>query len=489
MTTLHTQFAKRSATSAGKLFKLERCGRYEEALEELSDIWRDFTVFPNVTDFDPQTAAEMLLRCGSLLGFFGHIKQLPGSQDNSKDILTEARSRFIGFDNVEKIAECENYLAISYWRTREFKEAEIWLEESLSHNLPFSSKTRLYTYLIKSMIFTSTEEYQKLIQYFKDLESDFRSYGDAFLNGSLCTNIGISYNELGNYREALRYFELARYFHQKSQHKVYLGTVENNLAQLHKLEKRFTRAHEAIDTATKIFKRIKDKTREGFSFDTKAQIFFAEGKFCEALESIEKAIATLKKSENLGYLVESLTTKTKILLHLENFPAAVFCLFEAVKIAEQQSGEAAAQKLVQDFEKDLQEKNTLPPPQSILQKQPDGEKFELILPVELAHYTDIQGVKINNSHLESVGLFQGSMAIVARENIKRGDLAAISEKETDEVSCGFYDADFGIVCLESKNSEPQLFDENTIEILGKIIGVCDYENSSDGKITVKPIIL
>ncbi len=489
MTTLHTQFAKHSAAITRKLFKLERCGKYEDALTEVKDFWQDLSSVPDVSEFETQIAAEVLLRCGSLLGFVGHIKQIAGSQNNSKDILTEARSRFLDLGNSEKVAECENYLALAYWRTGESREAETWLEESLSHNLSNKSSVKLYSIVVRCLIFLSNEKYKEITQILDGLENDFLCYGDYCLKGDYYNNFGIALNELGNYSKALKYFELARFFYQKSQDKVYLGTAENNLAQLHKLEKRFTKAHEAIDNATKIFKKIKDKTREGFSFDTKAQIFLAERKYNESLNTVEKAISILKKSENLGYLVETLMTKSKILLYLDDFSAAVLCLFDAVKIAEQQGGEIAAQKLVQDFETSLKEKNAPPQEQFPLQEQNESAKIELVLPAELAHYTDIQGVWIKNPHLEKFGLYEGSMAVIAKETIKRGDLAAIVEKENDSVTCGFYDADFGIICLEGIDSEPQLFDENDIEILGKIIGVCASEKTSDGKMKVEPIVL
>ncbi|MBC7899021.1 MAG: hypothetical protein H7070_03125, partial [Saprospiraceae bacterium] len=75
------------------------------------------------------------------------------------------------------------------------------------------------------------------------------------------------------------------------------------------------------------------------------------------------------------------------------------------------------------------------------------------------------------------------------EKIGRGDLIALSEIENDAVSCGFYDADFGIVCLEGVDSEPQLFEENQVRILGKIVGVCRSEENADGKYIVKPLNL
>ncbi|MGC2235501.1 MAG: hypothetical protein WA584_05045, partial [Pyrinomonadaceae bacterium] len=255
--------------------------------------------------------------------------------------------------------------------------------------------------------------------------------------------------------------------------------------QLYKLEGRFSKALEAIDNATRIFKQIKDRTREGFSFDTKAQIYFAERKYTEALRTIERAIAILKKGENKAYLVETYLTKAKISIYLEDIFTAHLCLSDAIQIAKANISEEAAKDLIGEFERTRQEKNLL---EEILSKEETfQENLELLLPSTLAHYNDLQGVWIKNNHLESVGLRKDSLAIVAQEKIKRGDLVAIAEIANDSISCGFYDADFGIVCLEGANSEAQLFDEKDIKILGKIVGVCKSEKSPDGKTIVEPL--
>ena len=484
MKTLPTQ----SIASAKKLFELERCGMYEAAFEELKGIWDDTAIFPDVENFDALSAAEIVLRCGSLIGFHGHNKQIPDAQETSKNLLTEARQRFLDFDKVEKIAECENYLALAYWRTGEAREAEIWIEESLSRNLSDANPTRLYANIIKCLVLLSTKKYEEIVSNLEKLENHFFSCSDYGLKGDFHNNFAIALKNLGRTKEALKKLELARYCHQKSRHKVYLGTIENNLAQLYKAEGLFSRAHKAIDSGTKIFRQIKDRTREGFSLDTKAQIYFAEGKYSEALKTAEKAIGILKKSENMAYLVETYLTKSKILLYSDDFTAATFSLFDAVQIARVHTGEYAANDLVKEFEKTLLEKNKTA---GILftENQPDIENLQLILPSAISHHKEIQGIWIKNAHLETVGLKKDSLAIVAQCEIKRGDLAAISEIETGAVVCGFYDCDFGIVCLEGINDEPQLFDENSIKILGKIVGFCDSGKTADGKMIIQPINL
>src|SRR5258708_4825111 len=313
MKTLHVQNVKNPAALASKLFKLERCGRYEDALEELADIWPDFQQPPKIEDFKAQEAAEILLRCGSLIGLHGHNAQIPDAQIESKNLLSNARERFLCLEMIEKAAECENHLAFAFWRTGEFNEAENWIEEALGRELPDSSDPRLYSHLIKSLIDLSCKRYEENIERGNDLESTFLNYGDAFLTGSFYTNIGLSLKNLGRVSEALGYLELAKFYHRKSRHKIYLGTVENNLALLYKQTGKFAKAHESIDNATRLFRQLKDRTREGYSLDTKALVYFAESKNDEALRTVEKALTILQKSGNTAYRIDTLLTKAKIL--------------------------------------------------------------------------------------------------------------------------------------------------------------------------------
>jgi tetratricopeptide (TPR) repeat protein len=354
MKTLHIN----AALLLKKLFRLERCGKYDEALAELRDIWDDTTKFPDVEDYESRTAAEIILRCGAVIGFLGHNKQIPNSQEKSKNLLTEARNRFLDIYDVEKIAECENYLSLAYWRTGELVEAESFIEEALSHNLSNSNHIRLYSYIIQSKIDFANSKYEKVLQNSAKLENDLLAFADNCLKGDFYNHSCLALKNLGNTIEALKKLELARHYHQKAKHLIYLGTDENNLAQLYKLENRFVKAHEAIDNAAKIFKQINDRTREGFSLDTKAQIYFAEKKYEESLETSEKAIAILTNSENKSYLVETLMTKAKTLIFLENdISIAMLCLFDAVQIARTNISEDAAKGLIKDFEKARQEKS------------------------------------------------------------------------------------------------------------------------------------
>jgi tetratricopeptide (TPR) repeat protein len=303
-------------------------------------------------------------------------------------------------------------------------------------------------------------------------------------------NFGVASRNLGDIPRALNALLSARNYSERSGNNIQVAIAENNLSQLYKSERRFEKAHAAIDHATELFRQIKDRTREGFALDTKALIYFDEGKYDAALATVERALAILGKSENYGYLTETIATKAKIQLYSDDFSTATLTLLEAVEIAKVNISEAAAVNLVSEFEQVLKQRNS---PQN---KRQDPEQtglasgnLKLSLPAAISHYNGYQGVWINNSDLEGYGLASGSLAVVVPCEVRRGDLVAVIELENDLVSCGFYDSDFGIVCLEVGGSEPQLFSEADIKVLGKIVGVCNVEPGRDEALEVQPLTL
>jgi tetratricopeptide (TPR) repeat protein len=475
-----------------ELHALERSGKFEQSLIELRGIWDDVTTDPVVDDLDARVAANIYLRCGALIGFLGHSRQLPSAQDRSRNLLTRARSAFLESYQPEKIVECENYLALAYWRTGETNEAESWIEESRSHDIPDDSDARLYSHVIRQLILFSQKRFAEIYAEFGNLEETFVEHADNFVAGNFYMNFGLAAKNLGDIAEALDAVQKSRDYFTQAGNRIQLAMAENNLSQLYKIEGRFDEAHLAIDRATDLFKTLGDRTREGYSLDSKALIYLDEEKFDTAIEAVEQGIALLRKSENYGYLTETIATKARIQLFANDFSTATLTLLEAVELAKMRISEQAAVRLVRDFEQALEDRNATRSRANKPSPEKSGiasDDLKLVLPTSISHYDDYQGVWINNSDLELYGLKKGSLAVVVPEKIGRGDLVALVELKTDLVSCGFYDCDFGIVCLEAGGSEPQLFDKSDVKILGKIVGVSDAKRNSDGSIEVRPLDL
>ncbi len=473
---------------AEKLFQLERTGRYDTAVKEMAEIWPNvLDGGPDIADCDPESAAEILLRAGAVIGFYGHSRRVPNSQDVAKDLLSQARHRFLEAGLAEKAAECENYLALTYWRTGELNEAVLWVKEALSRLLPSNSPVSLYANATKALINLSLHQHQQNINEFAVMESEFRFFGDAFLNGLFYSNLGVSYKNLDLDEQALSHLKLAKYYFAKAGHMPYLAVMENNLAMLLLKRSSFTQAHEAIDQAVELFRQTDDQTRAAYALDSKAQIYFSAAEFKKALATIDESVTTLRQSDNRTYLIEALMTRARILLNMDDFAAATLTMIEGVEEAKVQTGDKAAEKLVRDFEAAMEQRRRVKEKTQNIAAERHDDELCIVLPPELEHLTDIQGVWINNNGLEQMGLKQGDLAIVVEASIEKGDLVAIREKESGQVICGCYDYDFGIICIDCIDTEPQLFDERDVTIIGKIVAMCSGGDRDGAELLAKPL--
>ena len=488
MNPLHPQTARAHQKLLAELFRLERRGDFDRALDALQGLWDDITEAPAVAEFDLRARAETYLRCGALIGFLGHIRQIPTAQERSKNLLTEARSLFLQIYEPVKVAECENYLALAYWRTGEINEAASWIEEAFSHELSPTSDTRLYSHVIRNLLFLAQKRFSDICSNFAEQERLFVGSADDFLLGNFYMNFGLASRNLGDIETALTALETSRQFFEASGNRIQVAMAENNLSFLHKSVGRFDRAHAAIDHATRLFREIKDRTREGFALDTKALIYFDEGNFADALATVDSALAILDKSENFGYLTATISTKARIQLYLNDFSTATLTLLQAVELAKLHISEEAATDLIREFEAEWKKRNSPKPART---RVPSGlaKELKLAMPPSISHYDEYHGVWINNSDLEPHGLSRGSLAVVVPSAVRRGDLVALIEHENDLVSCGFYDSDFGIICLETGAAEPQLFNQSDVTVLGRIVGVCDAAGTSDETMDVRALNL
>src|SRR4051812_16193789 len=73
---------------------LIHAGRYEAACEALGEWWRGVGERPEVKELKPTAVAEVLLQCGTLTGWLGSARNVEGSQERAKDLISEAQRLF-----------------------------------------------------------------------------------------------------------------------------------------------------------------------------------------------------------------------------------------------------------------------------------------------------------------------------------------------------------------------------------------------------------
>ncbi len=469
-----------------KVCTFEKTGEYQQAFDLLGEIWTDKSQAPDVGGLPSPLVAETLLRCGAVIGYLGNLKQILDAQEISKNLVTAARNEFLKSFKYEKLAECENFLASAYYRTGEFKEAHIWIEEALSHKLTESNEIRLHSHIIKSVILLAESKFQDTISYLKSVSHDFDN-SEPLLKGCFCTNLALAHKNIGFLEEAIRYLTFARFSHKKSGHRSYLATVENNLAQVYKLRFEFPKALDCADRAIELFSELGDRARKSFSIDTKAQICIAKKDFTSALDLAEQAIEILKFGDNAGMLSEVYLTKSQALVGLGEIAESVFPIAEAVSLAKL-AGYSQVKQIADSFELSIYAQFPVKTNKVYSEKPKTPHNLSLELPPEILPNQDFFGIWIKNKAFEKIGLRKGNLAIGAKGKVSAGDLVAVCDRETDLVTIGFFENQYGLICLENLNREPELLDEYRVTIMGKIVGYAEPETNVNDCYEVKPIL-
>jgi tetratricopeptide (TPR) repeat protein len=327
----------------------ESVGRYDEAAKVLSPYWENTNKRPNVSELPEDEQAEMLMRCGSLAGYIGSCNQRKDAQEMAQTLLLEASTIFSRLRDVEKVAECETYLALSNWRLGQIDEARSWINNALKHEIEEKSETRLYVYVVDGMILYEEGKYVELINKCKKLESLFRNTTFYVLQGDFNNNYAYCLMTLDKKNEALTRFELAKQFYKRTKHYLYLALLENNLAVFFQKEGYFIEAHKHAKAAREAFKKLGDKTREGYSIDTQAQIYMAQGRYEEALKCANEAISILENGENYCYLANSMETKSHIQSYLKDTAGSIKTMVACSNIASLHISMEQADKFIERY--------------------------------------------------------------------------------------------------------------------------------------------
>jgi tetratricopeptide (TPR) repeat protein len=289
------------------------------------------------------------LRCGSLVGYIGSCQQTKHAQEFSKNLLVEAGDLFSILDITEKVAECETYTASSYLRMGELDEARIWINLAFRHKIAKNSETRLYTHIIDNLILIAEKKYVDLIYKCRGIEKLFRSSSYYVLQGNFNNNYAIALMRINEKERAIKRFNLAKSFYQKTKHYLYLALLENNVAIFYETEKKYAEAHKSVKAAIENYKKAGDKSHQGYSIDTQAHIYMSEGKYEEALKCSNDAIRILSSGENYCYLANSMQTKSRIQFYLKDYSESMKTIVAAINIASIHISPTQAKKFIDDY--------------------------------------------------------------------------------------------------------------------------------------------
>ena len=320
---------------------LEDAGEYESACEVLRPFWQGLLHRPKTTELADEPKAELLLRAGTLTGFLGSAKHIPGAQEAAKDLISEGAAIFESLGKSEKLAEARVDLATCYWREGGLDEARVTLRLVLDGLGHIQSEQKLRALLNSALVEKAATRDREALRIYREAAPQFDATTNHALKGKFHNNYGILLKNLGlsESREeyidtALVEFAAASFHYEQAGHHRFQAGVENNVGFLFASIGRFSEAREHVSNARSLFVQLQDQGSAAYTDDTLAQIFLLEGRSEEAERVARRAVHTLKRGGEQTVLAEALTTYGRALARLQQPQVARSVLDQAVDIAQ-----------------------------------------------------------------------------------------------------------------------------------------------------------
>jgi len=320
---------------------LEEAGEFDLAEETLRPFWDGVPNHPNTLGLTREAKAELLLRTGTLTGWLGSAKQISGSQEVAKDLISESARIFEALRFTERLAEARVNLAVCYWREGGLDEARVNLRLVLDGLRESQSEQKLRALLTSAIVEAAATRDRTALLIYRDAASLFDLSSNHSLKGRFHTSYATVLRSLGTseHREdyidhALLEYTAASYHFEQAGHKRFQGRVENNVGFLFATLGRFTEAQEHFTRARSLLLSVGDQGGAAGVEDSRAQAFLLEGKNELAERAARLAVRSLRQGGEQARLAEALTTYGKALARLNRPSVARSTLDEAIETAQ-----------------------------------------------------------------------------------------------------------------------------------------------------------
>lgn len=320
---------------------LEDAGEFELAEETLRPFWSGLPNVPNTNGLQREAKAELLLRAGTITGWLGSARQISGSQEIAKDLISESAGIFEADGLSEKLAEARVNLAVCYWREGGLDEARVTLRLVLDSLHESRSEQKLRALLTSAIVEASAKRDRTALVIYREAAPLFNSSSSHSLKGRFHTSHATVLRSLGTaeHREdyidsALLEYTAASYHFEQAGHKRFQGRVENNVGFLFATLGKFTEAQEHLSRARMLLLSVGDRGGAAIVEDSRAQALLLEGKNDLAEGAARSAVRVFKQGGEQSRLAEALTTHGKALARLNRLPVARTTLDQAIEVAQ-----------------------------------------------------------------------------------------------------------------------------------------------------------
>jgi CheY-like chemotaxis protein len=321
----------------------EHRGEYESGRDALAELWQGVGNRPILDGLSELTAAEVLLRAGSLSGYLGSLRQIEGAQDAAKDLISESITRFQAIGELTKVAAAQSELGFCYRRAGAYDDARVVYQEALRELADGSEKELRAQILLRLAIVESLSgRYNDSLRILTDETRFFQASTNDFLKGKFHNDLALVLMFLGKVEHRPDYtdraiieFTAASFHFEQAGHTSYKARAESNLGYLLYTTGHYEKAFEHLNRARSLFVSLADRGTVAQIDEARARVLLAEGNPRAAASAIREAVRVLSTGGEQGLLAEALTTQGCVLSRLGNFVESADTLRRAADLAEQ----------------------------------------------------------------------------------------------------------------------------------------------------------
>ena len=321
----------------------EHRGQYDAARDALGELWQGVGQRPALEGLSELTAAEVLLRVGSLSAWFGSVGQIDGAQEKAKDLISESITRLQAVGETTKVAAARSELGLCYRRAGSYDDARVVYKEALRGLANGNEKELRAKILLRLVIIESLSgRYNDALRILTDETQFFEESNNDFLKGKFHNELACALTSLGqaegrpDYTDrAIIEYTAASYHFERAGHTSYHASAENNLGFLHYTIGRYEVAHDHLNAARRLFADVQNKGRIAQVDETRARVLLEQGRLRAAEGAIREAVRVLSKGGEQGLLAEALITQGRVLSRLGNFVESGDTLRRAADLAEE----------------------------------------------------------------------------------------------------------------------------------------------------------
>jgi CheY-like chemotaxis protein/Tfp pilus assembly protein PilF len=319
----------------------EHRGQYEAARDALADLWDGVGQRPAIEGLTDLTAAESLLRAGTLSSWFGSIRQIEGAQEAAKDLISESVARFQALGQPLRAVAAQGDLGFCYWRAGAFDEARVIYADALEELRDRDPELMAKISIRRTMVEFSTGRLNDAFRILTDVAPTLEESQNHALKGIFHNQLALVLRRLGTAefrpdyidRAIIEYTAASVHF-EEAGHTSYRARAENNIGFLLYTVGRYSETHQHLDRARRLFVGLKDPGSVAQVDETRARVLLAEGRAKEAERAIRDAVRTLSKGGEQGLLAEALTTQGRVHACLGDFSNSEKAFRQAADLAE-----------------------------------------------------------------------------------------------------------------------------------------------------------